>query len=345
MGANLKIYCRSVRNYGAGWGLIVIAVSAFLLVGCGAAGRRTTYIEDLDGVKAKIESVQRELSADLRSPGARMLPAPAESAPVKTLSKTGEYLEFEAEGEGVSSKYERPLDAERRAEEAALAKGVRTAGVNVYTGFQNITQNSAGASYEYLGKYLSVWSNALVAYERAAPPDCALAGGLHRCTVKIKGKVYYTGAPDPEFGITAALGKPAYFEADNLTLSLAVQKDSYITVLHCDEEGAVTLIFPNRYYRSNFLAAGETLQIPGEGAFELKTLLPAGRAETAELLHVIATKRQPLLRYETLLEEKAGPYTRYSLGGLKDLALKMSRLDRADWTTQVLLYEVKKRPQ
>jgi hypothetical protein len=333
-------------NFSANAGaMAVFFLPVLLLGGCAGQGRRTTYLEDIDGIKTKIEGVQRELAADIKTPGDNMVPAPAESAPVKTLSKTGEFMEFEAEGEGVSTKYERPLAAEKRAEEDALAKAVKTAGVSVYTGFQNIMQDSAGASYEYIGKYLNVWSNALVSYERTAPAACELDGETHRCTVKIKGKVYLTGAPDPNFNLKAELDKPAYFEEDSLSLLVKADKDAYLTVLHCDEDGNVELIFPNRHARKNFLPAGEELLIPDGRSFRLTVLLPPGRAETGEMLHVIATKSQPLVNLQLLEADSSGGYKRYSLGGLKELAAKLSRLDRAEWTTRVLFYEAKKRPQ
>ncbi len=267
--------------------------------------------------------------------------APAVPQSVKTVNKTPEVFEFEAVGEGSSTKYERPIDAEKRAEEDALAKAVRESGVNVYSGFQNIMEESANASYQFIGKYLNVWSNALVSYERSTPATCSLTGDIYTCAVRIHGKVYFKGDPDPNFELQAALGKPAYFEGDNVNLRVRLTKDAYITVLNCDEDGQVSLIFPNRHARNNFLAAGKELNIPDDLPFQLKALLPAGRPETGEILHVIATKSQPLVLLDALKEEKNGGFISYSMGGVKDLVTRLSKFNRSDWTAQVIIYAVK----
>ena len=318
-------------------GLIILSACS------GAPVRRNTSIEDINGVKSKIETVGNDLSADIKPGKTEVLPALAAPKPVKTISKTPEVFEFEAEGEGIATKYERIIDAEKRAEEDALSKAVKEAGVNVYSGFQDVMEETAKTSYSFIGKYINVWSSALVSYEKTAPAVCAPAGDVSKCSVKIRGKVYFKGEPDPNFELKADLGKPAYFEGDNVNLRVSLTKDAYITVLNCDEDGNVSLIFPNRHARNNFLAAGKELNIPDDLPFQLKALLPAGRSETGEILHVIATKSQPLVLLDTLKEEKNGGFISYSLGGLKDLVTRLSKFNRSDWTAQVIIYGVKKK--
>lgn len=305
------------------WSAVILPL---LLAACsGAPARRTIAVEDVSGVKSVTAA------------------APAADQSVRTVKKTAEVFEFEAGGEGVSTKYERPIDAEKRAEEDALDKAVRESGVNVYTGFQDVMEETARTSYSFIGRYLNVWSNALVSYEKSGPAACSYAGETHHCTVKIRGKVYFKGDPDPNFELKADLGKPAYFEGDNVNLKVRLTKDAYITVLNCDEDGNVTLIFPNRHARNNFLAAGKELNIPDDLPFQLKALLPPGRPETGEILHVIATKTQPLVPLDALKEEKTGGFISYSLGGVKDLVTKLARFPRSDWTSQVIIYGVKQR--
>ncbi len=309
----------------------------------GAPARRNTSIEDNNGIRSKIESVDRELSADIKPASPEITVAPVAPQSVKTVKKTAEVFEFEADGEGISTKYERPIDAEKRAEEDALAKAVRESGVNVYSGFQDVMEETAKTSYQFIGKYLNVWSNALVSYERSGPAACSLSGDVYKCTVRIRGKVYFKGDPDPNFELQAALGKPAYFEGDNVNLRVRLTKDAYITVLNCDEDGNVTLIFPNRHARNNFQVAGKELNIPDDLPFQLKALLPQGRPETGEILHVIATKTQPLVLLDALKEEKNGGFISYSLGGVKDLVTKLAKFNRSDWTAQVIIYGVKRK--
>jgi hypothetical protein len=328
---------------------LVLTVLTFISACAGSKpGRRNVFVSDDRGIMSKTEAVERELSAEIRSKPAGGGSAsnykpqqPDES--VKVIKRTSDKFEFEAGGEGSSTRYERPIDAEKRAEEDALAKAVRESGVNVYSGFQNVMEETAGTSYSFIGKYINVWSNALVAYEKSAPAACVYTGETNHCTVKIRGQVYFKGGPDPNFELHAALGKPAYFEGDNVNLKVRLTKDAYITVLNCDEDGNVSLIFPNRHARNNYLEAGKELNIPDDLPFQLKALLPAGRPETGEILHVIATKSQPLVLLDSLKEEKNGGFISYSLGGVKDLVTKLSKFARSDWTQQVIIYGVKQR--
>ncbi|KAF0125875.1 MAG: S-layer-like array protein [Elusimicrobia bacterium] len=305
---------------------VVLAALAVALSACAGGRRRHVSVEELDGIKSRIEGVQRELSDD------RAAAAGAVPSPVKTFAGGAGSLKFEAEGEGRASRYERLIDAEKRAEEDALARAAREAGVNVYSGFQNIMQESGGGSYQFIGKYINVWSDSLVSYERAGPPVCVLDGGAHRCTVRIRGEARFKGPPDPDFRLSADLDKPAYFDGDEVALRLRLSRDAYITLLNCDEDGGVSLVFPNRHAPENFVRAGEVLGIPGDRYFRLTASLPAGRPESAEILHVIATRGRPLADPEGFGGDA---------GGLKDLVKRLALFERSDWTALVLFYSIK----
>lgn len=312
-----------------------------LLAACSGAkpvSNHSSSVQDLDGVRsraaANLESARGKVSTE---------PSHIPLTAVKILSRTAELLEFEAEGEGISTKYERVIDAEKRAEDDALSKAVKEAGVNVYSGFQDVMSQYGGTSHQFIGKYLSVWSDALVSYEKIGAGTCVFENGTNRCLTKIRGKVYFKGDPDPNFELKADLGKPAYFEGDNVNLKVRLTKDAYITVFNCDEDGNVSLIFPNSQARENFLPAGKELNIPNDLAFQLKATLPAGRPETGEILHVIATKNQPLILLDTIKEEKNGSFFNYSLGGMKDMVSRLSKFNRADWTAQVVVYAIKQK--
>lgn len=320
-----------------GYHLAALAVPLLLvsaLAGCATTKpvpQNNISIEDLNGVRSRAGSALSDIAT-----------SPAIS-PVKTLKKTPEELVFEAEGEGTCTKYERQIDAEKRAEEDALSRAVKEAGVNVYSGMQDAMAQYGNTNYQFVGKYLNVWSNALVSYEKTGPAACTTTGDITRCTAKIRGQVYYKGDPDPNFEIKAELSKPAYYDGDNVNLKVALTEDAYITVLNCDEDGKVTLLFPNSQARDNFLPAGKELNIPDDLPFQLKAMLPQGRSETGEILHVIATKKLPLVLLNSLKEEKTGAFISYSIGGLKDLVNKLSKFTRSDWTAHVIVYLVKRK--
>lgn len=262
---------------------------------------------------------------------------------VTILKQTAQGFEFRAEGVGVSTKYERPIYAEKRAEEDALNQVDKKSGINIYSSFQDVMTQTGKKDYQFVGRYLNIWTDNLVEYEKTAPASCNLDGELYRCKVQISGKVHFKGEPDPNFELQATLGKPAYFEGDSVSMNVRLTKDAYITVFNCDENGNITLLFPNPQSRDNFLKAGKELTLPDERQFQLKAMLPADRSETGEILHVIATKSQPLVLLDALKKEKNYGFVAYSMGGVKDLVAKLAKFDRSDWTTQVIVYEIKKK--
>ncbi len=307
---------------------------------------RNILVSDEQGIMSKTEAIERELNSELTSKrrdgslASGYKPQPADES-VKSIKQTSGEFEFEASGHGISTKYEKPIEAEKRAEEDALSKAVRTAGVQVYSGFQNVMEEYGSTHYEFLGRYLNVWAANLVEYQRSTPPQCGSHGEIYECNVTIKGTVYYRGEADSNFELKAALDKPAYFDGDDVGLRMAVSKDSYLSVISCDEDGNAHLVFPNKYARDGFVKAGSEIHIPEDFPFHIRAFLPQNRVETGELLHVIATKNQPLFMLNMLKEEVESGFVKYSLGGLKALSAKLAKLQRSDWTSQVLFYEVK----
>lgn len=319
---------------------IIILSFFYFFIGCGF----TNYNRNSSEIKEKINVIGQELSAELENhtqkiPEKTLLQSQKN---VYVIKNTKDIFEFEAEGNGISTKYERVIDAEKRAEEEALSKAVRESGVNVYSGFQNLEHESNASYYQFIAKYINVWSSALVSYERIAT-NCSYENSVNKCSVKIKGKIFFKGDIDPVFELKTDLSKPAYYEGDEINLSISVSKDSYITVLSCDEDGNVSLVFPNTYSIDNFIKAGQELNIPGNMDFKMRAVLPAGRLKTIEMLHIIATKTQPLVNPETVKSEKSGKFITYPLGSLKELSFKLAKFQRSDWTSQVIVYEIKKK--
>ena len=314
--------------------ILLSVVLLFLFAACAGpkpVAERDITVEEVDGIRTRADSANRELEAEInpaRSKGARSqnkaIPkiAPAKiSTAVKIVKETTEFMLFEAVGEGSSTKDEPPRVAERRAEDDARSKAVSTAGGYVASSMQDVMAQYGNTSYQFVGKYTSSWSEAWVPYERIAPADCSFTGDIYRCVVRIRGKIYL-GKPDPNFIVTADKNKAAYFEGESVNLKVSLSKDAYITVLNCDEEGNVTIIFPNPRARDSFLPAGKELNIPDDLPFRLTALLPAGRRETGDLMHVIATKKQPLVMVDTLKEDKNGGFSVYPLGGRNEVKKK-----------------------
>lgn len=71
--------------------------------------------------------------------------------------------------------------------------------------------------------------------------------------------------PDrPAFNLRIWTGKNEYEIGDDASMSVQVEKDSYLTLLDIDSNGNVTVLFPNECVKENFIKGGVTYSIPGE---------------------------------------------------------------------------------
>ena len=350
--------------------LCTLLLLALLSFSCAKQRIRKKVVVDVEGVRKRIVDVDKELITDLetkRTEEQQLLPTAAdddarqqqqqtlkeEKKPPEEvkLTRVGgtshqmQEVEFEAVGEGVATKYERLIDAEKRAEEDALSKAIKQAGVNVYSGFQNVLQYSDRTINQFVAKYTNVWAAALVSYERTDKTQWVQTGEVNRCIVKIKGKIYFKGEPDPNFYIKVDNFHPVYYEGDKVNLKITVSKDAYVTILSCDEDGNVSVLFPNIYSKNNFIKSTEELLIPQNVGFELVTYLPQGRTESVELLHIIATKMQPFITPEEVSKKEKidKGMVIYPLGNLKELSVKLAKFNRHDWTQEVLVYKIVKK--
>ncbi len=260
---------------------------------------------------------------------------------------------FEEVGVGIASKHERPIDAEKRAEEDALNKAMKKARVDVYYGFSDTLSQYGNSSNQFVARYLYTWSSGIVTYESVEKKFTTEAEGITRCELKIKGKIHYQGKPDPGYEIRIdmpdrqlGLDKTIYHPGEKIKLSFLVTKDSYINVFNIDEDGNVCLLYPNKFVKSNFIKAGEMFEFPGEAEIDLKVVLPEGdstsesRKETMELIHIIATKNALLFTPEESVEIGVNEYF-FNIGKSKDVIRRLAKLKRDEWTMMVIPYGIR----
>ena len=261
---------------------------------------------------------------------------------VKILSSGKNITEFIAYGEGSALPNEAPKLAQDRVEKDALSRAIRKTGVNVSAGMFDFSSENAVSSSQMVSSYSNVWSEAVSQYDVVGEPDCRIVKGGTYCRVSIKGKVSRKGDPDPDFKILkASLNQPAFYDGDDLELTLKVSRDCYITLLNVDSDGNITMVFPNGYSSNSFVKAGQTVNIPGDYNFNLNPSLPKGSMETTEILHIIATKNGPFIPGGTYSSDN--PFAAYPAGRLADMAARLAEFRRDEWTSAVLPYSIRAR--
>ncbi|MDD2774155.1 MAG: DUF4384 domain-containing protein [Elusimicrobiales bacterium] len=245
-------------------------------------------------------------------------------------------VEFVETGTGSSSKYERLLDAQNRAEQDALSKALAKNGVDVFYGYHDLAAQG-GAASQFIASVLSVFSSGVAQYERSAGPECVLGrDGDASCTVTLAGKITFRGEPDAGFEISLDGLRPEYCEGDAVSVSLKATRDSWLNIISVDEGKNAALIFPYAGARFDKLKAGETFQFPPKDEAALEAVLPEGAAESFELFQIIMTKKEPLFEAAAAPGAAAGP------GDFMAVSKRLAGLERSAWAMRLLPYRIVK---
>ena len=268
---------------------------------------------------------------------------------IPTLDKP-HVFKFTETGVWAMSKDETQLYAEGQAENDALAKALRSSGLETYYGFSDLQGQAGDREVQAVSRYLQTWSNGAAKWERIGKAEFQSVGDGLQCVVRIKGEVAFMGEPDPNFNIRfkhsdrdLGLSKSVMKEGENVEFSALLTKPAYIQVLSVDQEQNVFLIYPNAYSDFLIAQADEVFYFPPPGsALALRAALPAGMDHTTEAIQIIATKTEPLFTKAELSGIALDGYAALSAGKLKEVMSKLALLKRSDWTMAVLPYQIVK---
>ena len=73
-------------------------------------------------------------------------------------------------------------------------------------------------------------------------------------------------APDPNRLIAELwTEKSSYKLGDKIRFQFRTNRDAYVTLINVSTSGGMSIIFPNQFSKNNFVKAGQTISVPGEG--------------------------------------------------------------------------------
>ena len=79
------------------------------------------------------------------------------------------------------------------------------------------------------------------------------------------------------FNVSVKTNKENYEIKDKIIFNIETDRDGYLTLLDINPNGDITVIFPNKFHRDNFIRAGKTIQVPAPSyGFEFHLQGPAG---------------------------------------------------------------------
>ena len=79
------------------------------------------------------------------------------------------------------------------------------------------------------------------------------------------------------FNVSVKTNKENYEIKDKIIFNIETDRDGYLTLLDINPNGDITVIFPNKFHRDNFIRADKTTQVPSPSyGFEFHLQGPAG---------------------------------------------------------------------
>ncbi|MGD2270728.1 MAG: DUF4384 domain-containing protein [Desulfobacterales bacterium] len=181
------------------------------------------------------------------------------------------------------------------------------------------------------------WDVAVTQDSKRRPPQIA-----YRVTIQATVKKE-SGKPDPFYQVNCQLNKKVYQSGDEMIITVTTTKPSYISVLNFSADGSVTLLFPNRIQRGNYLKGMQKLQIPSEAertdVMKLQVSTLPGHRKNTEYIQVIATRERHQLLEGLLLQGQYGVMDSVNVAATQ-IARIISAIPLKDRAEHTVFYEV-----
>lgn len=148
------------------------------------------------------------------------------------------------------------------------------------------------------------------------------------------------------FDLRASLNKTVFQEGEEALIKVRSSQQAYIHLFSVTQDGAVTLLLPNRFLTDNRFEANEDYVMPNERlrtlGVKLRVMLPKDARKAVEYIKVIATRKPISLVSDKSPDGVFHTFDGTETGMIKDVVRRLAQLDDEDWTEATLPYEVRK---
>lgn len=121
---------------------------------------------------------------------------------------------------------------------------------------------------------------------------------------------------------------------DEIQIKVKANKEGYINVFGISQDGMVTKLYPNEYFKAEVISPEMEFIFPDERqrglGLKLKLRTPKNLSRTVETILIVATKE----RMDFLSDKKADEVT------ITDLMKELSEIDSSSWTEEAIGYEI-----
>jgi hypothetical protein len=146
------------------------------------------------------------------------------------------------------------------------------------------------------------------------------------------------------FAIEGNLNKSIFFANEEIVITVAASEAAYIHIFNVEQDNAVTVLFPNKFRRDNFVSGKKALIFPDDELREmgvrLRVIPPAGATKALEKIKLIATKRNLELPRGKFDDASFQTYQGHDTGLVTDLMKELTKLEDTEWAEMTVSYEV-----
>jgi hypothetical protein len=243
----------------------------------------------------------------------------------------------EAEGEAWLGELETPKEVKERAKTAALSKAIEEA-QGIFIRSHTLVSNSQLA--EDL-TYAAVRGKATTV--RVISEGWS-ASEPRKWTTRIKALVEPLFRRDGQgLILRASLSKDVLREGEETKILYQAEDNCYVYIFSVADDGSVTLLLPNAFFRDNRLKGKTAYEFPPPGSplrLEAHSIPARDNAYAEERVKLIVTREKEDLIPLGFREGIRQVYDARSTGMISDFVKRLSRLDPADWSETSVSYRI-----
>lgn len=147
------------------------------------------------------------------------------------------------------------------------------------------------------------------------------------------------------FELRASLNKTVFQEGEEALIKVRSSQQAYIHLFSVTQDGAVTLLLPNRFLTDNRFEANQEYVMPNERlrtlGVKLRVTLPKNVRKAVEYIKVIATRKPISLVSDKTPDGVFHTFEGAEAGMIKDVVKRLAQLEDEDWTEATVPYEVR----
>ena len=173
----------------------------------------------------------------------------------------------------------------------------KVVGVNILSETMVINYNVAGDVVRTIPHGKVIGLEILKEDVELIPPNKIGEAPFLAYKVKVRAEVVKEkGRSDAFFRLDAGINRTVFKEGDLIQIKVTPSKDCYLSIFNILEDESVTILFPNRFNKNNFIKANTTFVFPSDAdrkrGITLEAFVTEGQQKADEIFHLLALKEK-----------------------------------------------------